>query len=86
MLAAGTEVGEVVRSATARLGCELLAVVEHTRNRPAVDVRRRAARRAAVAVRRPARLSLGLQLREQQHVANRRRVRQQHREPVDADA
>jgi folate-binding protein YgfZ len=30
VLAASTQVGEVVRSATARLGCELLAVVEHT--------------------------------------------------------
>ena len=30
MLAAGTQVGEVVRSAPARAGCELLAVIEHT--------------------------------------------------------
>ena len=30
VLAAGAQVGEVVRSAEARLGCELLAVVEHT--------------------------------------------------------
>jgi folate-binding protein YgfZ len=29
VLAAGAQVGEVVRSAAARLGCELLAVVEH---------------------------------------------------------
>jgi folate-binding protein YgfZ len=29
VLAAGTQVGEVVRSTAARLGCELLAVVEH---------------------------------------------------------
>ena len=55
------------------------------RGRRGVDVRRRAAARAAAAVRRAARLGFGLQLREQQHVANRRRVRQQHREPVDAD-
>ena len=30
VLAAGSQVGEVVRSAAARTGCELLAVVEHT--------------------------------------------------------
>jgi folate-binding protein YgfZ len=30
VLAAGTQVGEVIRSAAARLGCELLAVVEHS--------------------------------------------------------
>ena len=52
----------------------------------ALDVRRRGARRAAAAVRRAARLGFGLQLRKQQHVADRRRVRQQHREPIDADA
>jgi hypothetical protein len=30
VLAAATQVGEVVRSAAARFGCELLAVVEHS--------------------------------------------------------
>ena len=30
VLAAGTQVGEVVRCAPARVGCELLAVVDHS--------------------------------------------------------
>ena len=56
------------------------------RGRRGVDVRRRNAARVAAAVRRAARLGFGLQLRKQQHVANRRRVRQQHREAIDADS
>jgi len=34
VLAAGSQVGEVVRSAAARSGCELLAVVDHAAGSP----------------------------------------------------